>query len=56
MAKIFEAWCDKCKWFTTHIEVKKTLYTIIKCTDCHTWTIINDLDSSVKAGQSRQCP
>jgi len=53
MSKIFEAWCDKCKWFTTHIEVNKNSQTIVKCLGCLKWTIITYiLDDSLEGGSA----
>jgi hypothetical protein len=40
MIKIFDAWCDQCKQFTSHIKVFKNGKALIKCLDCKKWTKI----------------
>jgi hypothetical protein len=55
MAKIFEAWCDRCNWFTRHIQVDKNNQTLIKCLSCLKWTNITfTLVDRLEGGKCKQ--
>ncbi len=52
--KKFEAWCNRCEYFTLHIEIIKNNQKLVMCVDCKTWSNIKNLVKSVKIGKCRQ--